>query len=262
MAHPNEALRFTEMLSRASAAPTPIVWICLLDLDAAAFSNEASGIFLDERESTKMNTFVSPLHRRRFVVCRTALRRLLARGTGMAEDGVRIDYGEQGRPFLANSPGILDFNVSHCQNAAVIALSASITVGIDIERDEDGERICAKVASIVLTGGERAALAREVPARRGRAFLAYWIAKEAFMKLIGTGLSIDPSRIQVEWGKGYQQGRVRYCEEPMLAASPFAVDVGADAVCTLATTIDEVAICHMELEDATFGKIDLLAGKC
>ncbi|BDU21615.1 4'-phosphopantetheinyl transferase superfamily protein [Dyella sp. GSA-30] len=232
-----------------------------MDLDAAALSNDASGILLDERESTKMHAFVSPLHGRRFAVCRTALRRLLGSSAGIAADDVRIDYGEQGRPFLANPSGILDFNVAHCQNAAVIALSTSTNVGIDIERDEDGERIYAELAPIVLTSDERAALVRELPAQRGRAFFAYWTAKEAFMKLIGTGLSIDPSRIQVEWKKGYRQGRVRCCENPMPAASLFAVDVGADAICTLATAIDEVAVCRTMLEDATSGKIDLLARK-
>lgn len=142
---------------------------------------------IEERD--RADRFVRDIHRRRFIACHVALRRILGGITG--EDPARIPIGkdEWGKPCLTESNDI-HFNLAHSGDRALLAVAAR-PVGVDIEL---GGRIMDRlaVAERFFTPREAdlVACAGEGDAAE-RAFLRVWTAKEAILKLLGLGLRVD-----------------------------------------------------------------------
>jgi 4'-phosphopantetheinyl transferase len=81
----------------------------------------------------------------------------------------------------------LYFNLSHSNEYAVIAVSRTGPLGVDIERVRlmpDLEEIAARFFS----SAEQAAILRLPAAQRLPAFYRCWTSKEAFIKALGAGL--------------------------------------------------------------------------
>lgn len=133
--------------------------------------------------------------RRRYVVGRATLRRLLGARLGTAPEKLRFDYGERGKPTLADSG--LSFNLSHSGEMGLIAISEHRAVGVDIEQLRPRRRLDL-LARRVLTGSERELLERAHHVGLGAwGLLRFWTAKEAVAKALGFGLALAPSRIAV-----------------------------------------------------------------
>jgi 4'-phosphopantetheinyl transferase len=94
---------------------------------------------------------------------------------------VTFAVGAHGKPRLAN--GELRFNLTHSGELALVAVS-SVEVGVDVEQVKP-HRDLTGVAKRVFTAAERA----EVAAGGDRAFYRHWVAKEAFVKATGRGIS-------------------------------------------------------------------------
>ena len=93
-----------------------------------------------------------------------------------------MSYGEFDKPRLAHVPGV-HFNLSHAGIYCVCAVSDE-PVGVDVE---GRQRMDEGVARICFQERERAWLrSQEDP---GWAFTRLWTRKEAYLKLLGTGLS-------------------------------------------------------------------------
>lgn len=130
---------------------------------------------------------------------RSALRRILARYTGLAADALRIEADALGKPRLAH-PGAPAFNLSHTDGLALVAV-ARTPVGIDVERlrplaDAPG------LAHRFLAPAEAAAVAARGAEARDAAFLRVWTRKEAVLKASGHGLALDTRAIEVGTGPG------------------------------------------------------------
>ena len=128
---------------------------------------------------------------------RCALRRILARYTGLAADALRIEADARGKPRLAH-PGAPAFNLSHTDGLALVAVARS-PVGIDVERlrplaDAPG------LARRFLAPAEATAVAAGGAAARDAAFLRVWTRKEAVLKASGHGLALDTRAIEVGTG--------------------------------------------------------------
>jgi 4'-phosphopantetheinyl transferase len=150
---------------------------------------------LSSEEHRRAARFRFNRDRRRYVVAHAALRRLLMEN-GAPHAGKRAFLANQfGKPQLDSQPSP-DFSISYAGDLALIGLSNSSAIGVDVEtlrpiRDED-------ITSDVFDDSERAALGDERPgADRGGAFLRAWTRKEACVKAIGTGLSTPPSDVVV-----------------------------------------------------------------
>ncbi|WP_433580124.1 4'-phosphopantetheinyl transferase family protein [Nocardia brasiliensis] len=124
-----------------------------------------------------------------FVRIRATLRRVLAAYTGIAPEAVEFTAGVHGKPEL---PGhALEFNLSHTADCAVVAIAGSGAVGVDLESlDADFDHVA--LAARVLTRGE----ADLVRADRRR-FLHHWVAKESYLKWLGSGLTIPPDTLEL-----------------------------------------------------------------
>lgn len=138
-------------------------------------------------ERARAASFVLPLHRRRFAVCRGLLRRLLGAYAGTPPEEIQFGYGDHGKPFLTEPAGLeIHFNASHSEDAALLAF-ARCPVGVDIEciREVDVDSLAATVFS----DRERRYIAGLEGPLRLSAFFECWTRKEACIKAESLGLS-------------------------------------------------------------------------
>lgn len=70
--------------------------------------------------------------RYRFAGARFFLRQVVGRYAGIAASGVEFHTGRKGKPFVT-SPSWLSFNLSHSRDVAVLALTSSSRIGVDVE---------------------------------------------------------------------------------------------------------------------------------
>src|SRR3954470_21984366 len=66
-----------------------------------------------------------------FTITRGALRHLLGRYLRVAPHSVQFRYGVRGKPALASG---IEFNITHSENLALVALTVKCPIGIDVER--------------------------------------------------------------------------------------------------------------------------------
>jgi 4'-phosphopantetheinyl transferase len=164
---------------------------------------------LDEVEATRAEQFRYPLHRRRFVARRALTRLILGRYLGLGPNEIRYDLGEHGKPVLSRAtldaactktPDLeldaLRFNLSHSHELALLAVTVGEDLGVDVEQHlgrradrESAERFFAEkeVRDLVTLTGDRYVAG----------FFKCWTSKEAFVKALGCGLSVDLDRFAV-----------------------------------------------------------------
>ena len=167
-------------------------WCTLAYSDAGIASAQA---LLSESELTRAQRFGTPQLRTRYISGRATLRLLLGRWLDIAPAAVPLVFGQRGRPHveLAGAP---DFNVSHTNDAALIAITPSARIGVDLER-RDRRVDAARLARKFLTLRERTAM-EAFAADAGREhFLRLWTCKEAMSKATGDGLSAPLGQISV-----------------------------------------------------------------
>lgn len=143
----------------------------------------------------------------RFVAGRSALRRLLGGYLNVDPAEVAFSIGAHGKPRLACTEpdqGLV-FSVAHCDGYGLIGLARDCALGVDVELARAVRNLDA-LATRCLTESERLALDAAPASSRSHQFLAYWTAKEAFVKAVGRGLAIGLNRCSVHLGEspGYR----------------------------------------------------------
>jgi 4'-phosphopantetheinyl transferase len=115
---------------------------------------------------------------------------------------VRFTYGKYGKPAVVATAGdTLECNVTHCEGAALIAVTRDRPVGIDLEQVRPRESLADLVANVF--SADEQAVFRGLPAgQQLEAFYRCWTRKEAFMKATGQGMSLAPERIHVTLAPG------------------------------------------------------------
>ncbi len=160
--------------------------------------HEASALtWLDDKELGRWRKFVHPGARRRYGLCRAALRALLCERLGCSNDRLSFGFSRYDKPFalVDCSPTPVSFNVSHSGNHGLIALASEGRIGIDIEeriRRRDFDRLI----EAAFGEDEQAALTGADGQDRIYLFFKLWTIKEALIKALGTGLSYDPANFQ------------------------------------------------------------------
>lgn len=115
---------------------------------------------------------------------RALLRSLYRAETG--EDLPPILVTERGKPYFEHSPW--HFSITHTRRHAFCVL-AKVPVGIDAEELDRPVRLA--LADKVLSPGERAQF--DAAKDKDRAFLTFWVLKEAAAKRSGEGLRGYPN---------------------------------------------------------------------
>lgn len=169
---------------------------------------------LSDEERRRAERFRLEEDRRRSVVARGTLRMLLGRRLGADPRRLEFVEGAQGKPALRG--GELDFNVSHSGDRVAIAIAAGGSpVGIDIEVEQPRMTDLVVLARRYFSAGEAREVERaaDVDADAAmRLFFTIWTAKEAVIKAVGGGLSIELASfsvlpVQTRWGAVENLGR-------------------------------------------------------
>lgn len=152
------------------------------------FITEESSLMtlLSADEVERAHRFKFDIHRQRFVAARANLRRVLSAYTQVVPQDISFIYGAQGKPFLQNNPLQLQFNVSHSDDMAVIAVTIESEIGVDIEKIEPGFK--EGVASRFFSVDENTELKLLSGDAQVAAFYRIWSKKEALIKALGEGL--------------------------------------------------------------------------
>lgn len=151
---------------------------------------------LDDDERQRAERFVFPQHQVRFRCARSVLRLLLGGYLDCDPRQVAFAYGLQGKPSVDG----LAFNLSHSGDVALLAVSRLAEIGIDIElAREIGE--ARSIARQYFSPAEQAALA-SVEGDLSTPFLRCWTRKEAIVKALGGGLSIELASFDVSLEPG------------------------------------------------------------
>ena len=163
-----------------TAPPAPVeVFTIGFGLDAAPLAAT-----LSPAERARAARFHSREHERRWAIAHGALRAILAARMGCEPSAIAFGAGEHGKPEVAGGPR---FSLSHCDDLALVAV-ADAEVGVDVE--PEGRRVDA--VPRVLAPAELATLPAE---GRPAALLRLWCRKEALAKARGTGMAVDPGRL-------------------------------------------------------------------
>lgn len=186
----------------AVAVPDAPAWACLwlVDLD----HTHPDETFLTTAERARAARFAFGHDRRRFVASRVALRVLLAKEAGV-DPQIELGISAEGKPYVpgARTPF---FNLSHSERYALIAVSQSGEIGVDIEVLRPLHDLEA-LADRHFSGNERRAWRDDsLVSARSLRFLQGWTRKEACLKALGTGLSVDTRTFEIVEAEG--EGRV------------------------------------------------------
>ena len=170
---------------------------------------------LSSDEQARAARFLRTEDRVSFTIGRGILRCVLSKYLGSAPENIRFDYTSFGKPRLRINPELplLNFNVSHSNCWAVIAIGKNRKIGIDVEyirADLDVLGISRRFFS-----PQEADLIGSAPEeKRQRLFYEIWVRKEAYVKATGKGLSMPLSRFAVPLGS--HTPVILYDEDPWL----------------------------------------------
>ncbi len=154
---------------------------------------------LSDEEQARALRYKFPQHQQQFVIFHGFMRQVLARYLGLELHEVVFKKGDKGKPYIITSDSdkvALQFNLSHTQNVALLALSSDLELGVDIEhtaRKTDWQGISRRF----FTDTEQAALLSLTEKEQEEAFYDLWTRKEAYMKVIGSGLALAPTQFSL-----------------------------------------------------------------
>ena len=152
---------------------------------------------LTPEEKQRATSFKFPADAARWSEFRAALRRVLGMACGIAPVDVPIMAAAHGKPSLAPPFDHIHFNLSHSDEAALIAVSGIGPLGVDLEPRARAHSL-VECADFITSAAERETAATMPGADRPGLLLELWTFKEAYLKAIGTGLSIEPSSLTVQ----------------------------------------------------------------
>jgi len=154
-----------------------------VSLDRSAYTDWDWNALLSPEERQRAARLRFDRDRDRFIAAHGILRCIL---DSYLPQPSRLIYGANGKPALAC--GNLHFNLSHADDKALIAVSATVELGVDLERVRP-EPDAWRIANICFSASERKALSLIPQTHMADAFFKCWTRKEAFVKALGDGLS-------------------------------------------------------------------------
>jgi 4'-phosphopantetheinyl transferase len=163
------------------------VHVWRMSLDVCATPTAQLERLLSADEVQRADRFRFPLDRARFVLARARLRELLANYLDTSSERIEFQYGEHGKPRIAEPQDPIAFSLSHSHEMAIVAVACGQEIGVDLEwigRRVDAQAIADRYYDPV----EVSDLARAEGDEMLPHFLRLWTRKEAFAKLSGQGI--------------------------------------------------------------------------
>lgn len=191
----------------------------------------AESLSIEERE--RAHGFVFERDRRRYCRARIALRVVLGILLDRPPAEVSIVADSLGKPALADPAGFT-FNVSHSGERALIAIGAGTCIGVDLEQVRPITDLLA-LATTVFDAREVGSIRDAHEADRLGLFLSCWTRKEAVLKALGTGLTVDPRRVHAGTGETIARVDVSHVS-PVDALWVHELTLGGNEVAAVAST--------------------------
>lgn len=148
-------------------------------------TSEGDKKYLSDFEKKRYDSFSSPQSALIYLKGHSAARNLAASYTGKIPSMLEFETEPEGKPFFKCTPN-LHFNLSHSGEAIFIVFSSD-PVGFDIEnkhRKADFLKLARRFFHPAELG-----LMNNSSKPESIAFLELWTAKEAMLKLLGSGIS-------------------------------------------------------------------------
>lgn len=155
---------------------------------------DTASSLLNEAEQARANRFYFPRHQRRFTIARAMLRLILGAYLGESPLSIMFSYNHHGKPKLSSAHGI-EFNLSHSQDLALLAVGQYHPLGIDVEFFS--ARPWLGIAKDLFSKTEYSVLSQLPAYIQPAAFFNIWSQKEAFIKACGLGLSYPTQQFDV-----------------------------------------------------------------
>ena len=154
-------------------------------------------LWLNEEERERWRKFEHAGARRRFVLCRAAVRSILCECLRVSNRRLKLGEMQHGKPFAVvdEVPAPISFNVSHSGKHGLIAVAPKGRLGVDIE-ERTNRRDFDRLIEAAFGPNEQIDLKQERASGKFQLFYKLWTVKEALIKALGTGLSLDPATFE------------------------------------------------------------------
>ena len=116
---------------------------------------------------------------------------ILSAYLGVEPDNIELALAPGGKPQLATPVSSLQFNLSHTRGAALLAIHASRSVGVDLEHRRRIDNPI-RLARRVMSAAELMSLETCAANARTALFLDLWTRLEARQKTLGRGIFAKP----------------------------------------------------------------------
>ena len=172
------------------------IWRISLDICAAHHIGMLAR--LSEEELARAKRFHFERDRHRYISCRGALREILGGYLNLDANALSFSYTRYGKPGLSGAASRvgLNFNLSHSNATAVIAVSRYRRLGIDLEFPRLNIDM-AVLARRYFSKREAEGLVSLTGDSLVAAFFRVWTRKEAYIKARGDGLSLPLQQFDV-----------------------------------------------------------------
>ena len=154
---------------------------------------------LSKEERERAARFHFEKDRRSYRVTHACKRWIFARYLGVDPGCLEFSKGEWGKPALEHprhDQGFR-FNLSHSKGGTLIGVSKEAEIGVDVEGLQTAERMLPIFDRFGSEREKRIFHALQVP-DQGLWMTAWWVSKEAYIKVVGRGLSLGLSTFSVE----------------------------------------------------------------
>jgi 4'-phosphopantetheinyl transferase len=176
-----------------SSSPCLDVYRLFLTANKSALAPAMS--VLSAQEVERAQHYRNAYDTERFMLCRAALRCLLAQYVGTSARGIRFIKDAQGKPYAEGLS--VRFNVAHSGDIALLAFSDD-HIGIDVERIDTSADYTLVMDSCFNAGEQHYVKESDGPLKQ---FYKLWTRKEAIVKATGKGIEDEIVDVPVLDGK-------------------------------------------------------------
>jgi 4'-phosphopantetheinyl transferase len=182
--------------------PADEVHLWRIDLATVAPGEQRWRQILSADERTRAERFHFARDRQYFTATRALLRTVLAGYVASDPKQLEFRYSEKGKPSLhaslnaGHSGNQVEFNVSHSGGLALLAFARGHALGVDVEKIRQ-EIDTEALAHRFFSSYEQSQLTALPSSEKYPSFFRCWTRKEAYIKAVGTGLSLPLDQFDV-----------------------------------------------------------------
>ena len=170
------------------------LWLCSIGDEVSVEVDRCCHDVLSAQRCVSWAAFRFATHRRQYLHSHYFLRCVLSTQTGVDPAQLRFSTDLLGKPWLDG--GSLNFNLSHTSGVAACCASAGSLCGVDVERHRplpDMDLVAERNFSVA----ERTLLGQATSGTESELFFRIWTLKEAYIKALGVGLSVELTTFSV-----------------------------------------------------------------